>query len=129
MLPEVELPLQIQLKVEEEMKRFQLNKLNLVGQSRITDIHDFIANRTNLRPREATRIVEILFNQRARNDLISVRNQFYDRRQPLEDLGLFSILTFNLVYCCDHCSRRWSMYGSRILPSSIPQPKGTYVEH
>ena len=93
MLPEVQLPLQIQLKVEEEMKRFQLNKLNLVGQSRIADIHDFIANKTNLRPREATRIVEILFNQRARNDLISVRNQFYDRRQQLDDLGLFSYLT------------------------------------
>lgn len=89
MLPEVQLPLQIEMKVEEEMKRFQLNKLNLVEQSRIGAIYDFIANRTNLRPREATRIVEILFNQRARNDLINVRNQFYDRRQQLDDLGLF----------------------------------------
>ena len=89
LLPDVELPLQIPLKVEDESKLFQMNKLNLVGQSRITDIHDFIRKRTNLRPREAIRIVEILFQQRARNDLISIRNQFYDGRQQLHDLSSF----------------------------------------
>jgi hypothetical protein len=87
MLPDVKLPIQIQLKKDDETKRFQLNKLDLVGQNRITDIQDFIQKKSNLRPREAIRIIEILFKQRARNDLISVRNQFYDRRQKLEDLS------------------------------------------
>jgi hypothetical protein len=87
MLPDVKLPVQIQLKKDDETKRFQLNKLDLVGQTRITDIHDFIQKKTNLRPSEAVRIIEILFKQRARNDRICIRNQFYDRRQQTEDLG------------------------------------------
>jgi eukaryotic translation initiation factor 2C len=105
MLPDVKLPIQIQLKKDDETKRFQLNKLDLVGQNRITDIQDFIQKKSNLRPREAIRIIEILFKQRARNDLISVRNQFYDRRQKLEDLndGRCMAKGFYQALCLTQC--------------------------
>jgi len=86
-LPDLELPIQIKLGKGDEMKLFQLNKLNLVRQDRTQSIHDFIENKANIRPHEVIRIIEILFKQRARNDLICVRNQFYDRRQQLEDLS------------------------------------------
>jgi hypothetical protein len=82
----LELPIQIKLGKGDEMKLFQLNKLDLVRQDKIQNIHDFIQKKTNIRPREAIRIIETLFKQRARNDLICVRNQFYDRRQKLDDL-------------------------------------------
>jgi hypothetical protein len=87
MLPELTLPIQIRLGKGDEMKTFQLNKLGLVRQDRIQSIHDFIQNKVNIRPRETVRIIEILFKQRARNDLVCIRNQFYDRRQQLEDLS------------------------------------------
>ncbi|CAF3078686.1 unnamed protein product, partial [Rotaria sp. Silwood2] len=41
---------------------------------------------TTTRPRETVRIIETLFKQRARNDLVCVRNQFYNRNQILDDL-------------------------------------------
>jgi hypothetical protein len=85
-LPDLELPIQIKLGKGDEMKLFQLNKLDLVRQDKIQNIHDFIQKKTNIRPRESIRIIETLFKQRARNDLICVRNQFYDRRQKLDDL-------------------------------------------
>ncbi len=85
-MPDLELPIQIKLGKGDEMKLFQLNKLDLVRQDKIQNIHDFIQKKTNIRPREAIRIIETLFKQRARNDLICVRNQFYDRRQKLDDL-------------------------------------------
>ncbi len=85
-MPDLELPIQIKLGKGDEMKLFQLNKLDLVRQDKIQNIHDFIQKKTNIRPRESIRIIETLFKQRARNDLICVRNQFYDRRQKLDDL-------------------------------------------
>lgn len=81
-------PLQITFKSNNEDKTFQLHILNLVRQEKIRDIYDFIEKKTSVRPREAIRIVETLFKQRARNDLIAIRNQFYDRRQKLDDLGM-----------------------------------------
>jgi len=86
-LPELVLPIQIKLKKDDEIKTFQLNKLDLVRQDRTQSIHDFIQNKVNIRPREPVRIIETLFKQRARNDLICIRNQFYDRRRQLDDLG------------------------------------------
>lgn len=86
-LPELTLPIQIRLKKDDEVRLFQLNKLDLVRQDRIQNIHDFIQNKINIRPREAIRIIETLFKQRARNELIGIRNQFYDRHQKLDDLG------------------------------------------
>ncbi|CAF3366395.1 unnamed protein product [Rotaria socialis] len=80
-------PLQITFKMNNEDKTFQFHVLNLVRQEKIRDIFDFIEKKTSVRPRDAIRIIETLFKQRARNDLIAIRNQFYDRRQKLDDLG------------------------------------------
>lgn len=80
-------PMQITFSMNNEEKTFQLHILNLVRQEKIRDIFDFIEKKTSIRPREAIRIVETLFKQRARNDLIAIRNQFYDRKQTLDDLG------------------------------------------
>ncbi|CAF3880586.1 unnamed protein product, partial [Rotaria magnacalcarata] len=80
-------PLQITFKINNEDKTFQFHVLNLVRQEKIRDIFDFIEKKTSVRPRDAIRIIETLFKQRARNDLIAIRNQFYDRRQKLDDLG------------------------------------------
>ncbi|CAF1024442.1 unnamed protein product [Rotaria sp. Silwood1] len=79
-------PIQIKLKRGDETKTFQLNILNLVRQEKISNIFDFIQKKTILRPRETVRIIETLFKQRARNDLVCVRNQFYNRNQILDDL-------------------------------------------
>ena len=88
-LPDLALPIQVTLGKGDEMKTFQLNKLDLVRQDKIENIHNFIQNKTNIRPRETVRIIETLFKQRALNELLCIRNQFYDRRRQLEDLGSF----------------------------------------
>jgi hypothetical protein len=87
MVPDIKLPIQIRLGKGDEMKNFQLNKLDLVRQDRIQSIYDFIQNKVTIRPHETVRIIETLFKQRARNDLICVKHQFYDKRQQLEDLS------------------------------------------
>ncbi|CAF1190043.1 unnamed protein product [Rotaria sordida] len=86
-LPDLALPIQIELEKDGEKKFFQLKKLVLVRQDRIRNIYDFIEKKINNRPRETVRIIETLFTQRARNDLIAIRNQYYDRRRQLDDLG------------------------------------------
>ncbi|CAF0973268.1 unnamed protein product [Adineta steineri] len=80
-------PLQITFNLNNEEKTFQFQVLNLVRQEKIRDIFDFIEKKTAIRPRDSIRIIETLFKQRARNDLIAIRNQFYDRKQKLDDLG------------------------------------------
>ena len=87
MLPDVTLPITISLEHDGETKTFQLSKLNLVRQDRIQKIRDFIKQNTNIRPRETVHIIETLFKQRARNERICIRNQYYDRRRQLDDLG------------------------------------------
>ena len=85
-LPDLGLPIEISL-TKEEVKKFRLIKCNLVQQSRIQSIHDYIRQKTTIRPQEVIRIIETLFKQRAQGDLISIRNQFYDRRRELEDMN------------------------------------------
>ncbi len=80
-------PILIKLGKGDEMKTFQLKILSLVRQEKIQKIFDFIQKKTIIRPRETVRIIEILFKQQARNELVSVRNQFYDRNQVLADLS------------------------------------------
>lgn len=87
MLPDVITPFLIELKTDDGLKKFHIAKLNLVRQNKIKDLHDFIGNKTNTRPQEIVRIVETLFKQRARNDTICIRNQYYDRRRNLDNLG------------------------------------------
>lgn len=87
LLPDLTQPIQITMKKGDETKIYRLKILDLVRQEKIQDLFDFIAKKTLTRPREAIRIIEILFKQRARNELVTVRNQFYNRNQILDDLS------------------------------------------
>jgi UDP-N-acetylglucosamine transferase subunit ALG13 len=80
-------PILIQLGKGDEMKTFQLKILNLVRQETIRKIFDFVQKKTITRPHDTVRTIEILFKQQARNELVCVRNQFYDRNQVLDDLS------------------------------------------
>ncbi|CAF3801905.1 unnamed protein product [Rotaria socialis] len=86
-LPEVKLPIQIRMEQDNEKKIFHLTKLNLVRQDRIQNLQNFVQNKTNIRPREIVRIIETLFKQSARKDLVCIRNQFYDRHRQLTNLN------------------------------------------
>jgi len=80
-----------------KIKHLQLHILNLVRQEKIRDIYDCIEKKSSIRLRESIRIVETLFKQRARNNLIAIRNQFYDRKEKLDDLGI-SLFMYIYMY-------------------------------
>ena len=80
-------PIEVTLEVDGEQKNFQFHIKNLVRQEKISTIFDFIEKKTLIRPRDAIRVIETLFKQRARNEQISIRNQYYDRKQTPDDLG------------------------------------------
>ncbi|CAF3663795.1 unnamed protein product [Adineta steineri] len=86
LLPDINQPIQVKLERDGEVKIYQLTILNLVRQDKIGNIFDFIQKKTSTRPHDTVRIIETLFKQRARNEFVAVKNQFYDRRQKLEDL-------------------------------------------
>ena len=87
LLPDITKPIQIRLKRNDVVKTFQFKILNLVRQEKLSNIQDFVQKKLRTRPRESVRIIETLMKQTARNDLVTVRNQFYDRNQVLEDLS------------------------------------------
>ncbi|CAF3771180.1 unnamed protein product [Rotaria sp. Silwood1] len=80
-------PIRIQIKINNENKIFEFKVLNLVRQEKIRDIFDFINGRTEIKPRDPIRVIETLFKQSIRNDLVCIRNNFYSRHQQLIDLG------------------------------------------
>lgn len=82
-------PLHVNLNIDDEEKVFEFKVLNLVRQEKIRDIFDFITGKTSIRPRDPIRIIETLFKQSIRNDLVCIRNKFYSRRQKLVDLSKF----------------------------------------
>ena len=87
LLPDMTEPIMVKLERGDETNTYLLKILNLVRQEKIQKISDFIQKKTTIRPRETVRIIEILFKQQARNELVAVRNQFYDRNQVLDDLS------------------------------------------
>ncbi|CAF4332090.1 unnamed protein product, partial [Adineta steineri] len=135
-LPEIPLPMQFKLGKNEDMKIFQLNKLNLVRQDNIENIYKFIQQKTTIRPHETVRSIEILFKQHAHNDFICIRNQFYDRRRLLDDLGdgrgmakgfyqaLFltqygPTLNINLTFTCFYMPLKFVDFASQYLRKDI----------
>lgn len=90
-------PLHITFNINNEDKTFQLHVHNLVRQEKVRSIYDFIEKKISSRPREAMKIIETLFKQRARNDLIAIRNQYYDRKQKLDDLGKYTYIFILIV--------------------------------
>jgi hypothetical protein len=80
-------PLRVTFKMDNEEKKFEFKVLNLVRQEKIRDIFEFINGKTGIRPRDPIRVIETLFKQTIRNDLVCIRNKFYSRRQQLVDLS------------------------------------------
>jgi uncharacterized protein YfkK (UPF0435 family) len=123
-------PLQITFKINNEDKTFQLHILNLVRQEKIRDIYDFIEKKTSVRPRESIRIIETLFKQRARNDLIAIRNQFYDRKQKLDDLGMNLLINLKcFFFIIKIFPRGWSWYGKWFLSSTFSYSMWSYIKY
>ncbi len=82
-------PIRVQIERDGQMKIFQLNIINLVRQEKMENILKFIKKELRTRPRETVHIIETLFKQRARNELVCIKNQFYSRKQTLDDLRKF----------------------------------------
>lgn len=89
LLPDITKPIQIRMKRNDVVKTFQLEIKNLVRQEKLDNIQEFVQKKLRNRPRESVRIIETLLKQTARNDLVAVRNQFYNRNQILADLSEF----------------------------------------
>ena len=92
LLPDITEPIRVQIERDNQMRTFQLNIINLVRQEKMENILKFIKRELRIRPREAVRVIETLFKQRARNELICVKNQFYSRKQTLDDLRKFLLV-------------------------------------
>lgn len=86
LLPDITEPIGVQIERDGQMRAFQLNIKNLVRQEQMENILKFIKKDLRTRPREAVRVIETLFKQRARNELVCVKNQYYSRNQTLDDL-------------------------------------------
>jgi hypothetical protein len=87
LLTDFDQPIQETFMMNMTEKTFQFKVLNLVRQEDTRNIQKFIERGTSIHPRECLHIVETLFKQKARNDLVNIRNQYYDRNQTLADLG------------------------------------------
>ena len=87
LLPDITKPIGVQIERDGQMRTFQLDIKNLVRQEKMETILRFINKDLRTRPREAVRVIETRFKQRARNELVCVKNQFYNRNQTLDDLS------------------------------------------
>ncbi|CAF1565590.1 unnamed protein product [Adineta ricciae] len=136
-------PIEINMKKGDETKKYQLVIINLVRQDKISNIFDFIEKKTTTRPRDTIRIIETLFKQRARNDLICVRNQFYNRNQILDDLhdgrgmakGFYQALfltrcgptlNVNLTFTCFYIPLKFVDFACKYLRKDITR---NFTEH
>ncbi|CAF3792637.1 unnamed protein product [Rotaria socialis] len=67
--------------------RFRFLLINLVKTYDLKIIFDFIQKKMPNRPHDPVRILEILFKQTQRADMITIKNQSYPKNQKLDDLG------------------------------------------
>ncbi|CAF4557350.1 unnamed protein product, partial [Rotaria sp. Silwood2] len=86
LLSDITEPIRVPMERDAQMRTFQLTIKNLVRQEKMKNILKFVNKELHTRPREAVRVIETLFKQRARNELVCVKNQFYNRKQMLDDL-------------------------------------------
>lgn len=101
LLTDFDKPYRVTINIENEQKTFVFKVLNLVRQEKISPIFEFINGKTSLRPRDSIRILETLFKQNSRNELVCIKNKFYNRNQNLVDLGTHQLLcieTKNLYF-------------------------------
>jgi hypothetical protein len=67
--------------------RFRFLLINLVKTYDLKTIFDYIQRRIPVRPHDPVRILEILFKQTQRAEMITIKNQSYPKNQRLDDLG------------------------------------------
>jgi len=67
--------------------RFRFLLINLVKTYDLKTIFDFIQRKIHIRPHDPVRILETLFKQTQRAEMIVIKNQSYPKNQKLDDLG------------------------------------------
>ena len=70
-----------------QKNRFRFLLLNLVKTYELKTIFDFIQRKISIRPHDILQILEILFKQTQRNEMITIKNHSYSKNQKLDDLG------------------------------------------
>jgi hypothetical protein len=71
----------------ERKNRFRFLLINLVKTFELKNIFDFVEKRVACRPHDPIRILETLFKQTQRAEMITIKNQSYPKQQRLDDLG------------------------------------------
>ncbi|UJR23980.1 hypothetical protein I4U23_026946 [Adineta vaga] len=74
-------------KKTERKNKFRFLLINLVKTYELKTIFDFIQKRIDVRPHDPVRILETLFKQTQRSEMITIKNQSYPKHQRLDDLG------------------------------------------
>ncbi|CAF3625397.1 unnamed protein product [Adineta steineri] len=74
-------------KKSDREQKYRLSLINLVKSYDIQVLWDYVDNKIAIRPRDPIRILETLLKQTTRATMVCVKNQFYDRRQNLDNLG------------------------------------------
>ncbi len=69
------------------INRFRFLLINLVKTYDLKTIFDFIQRKISVRPHDPIRILETLFKQTQRAEMIVINNQSYPKNQKLDDLG------------------------------------------
>jgi eukaryotic translation initiation factor 2C len=74
-------------KKTERTNKFRFLLINLVKTYELKTIFDFMEKRISVRPHDPVRILETLFKQTQRSDMVTIKNQSYPKHQRLDDLG------------------------------------------
>jgi hypothetical protein len=67
--------------------KFRFLLINLVKTYELNSIFDFTQKKIAVRPHDPVRILETLFKQTQRLDMVTIKNQSYPKHQRLDDLG------------------------------------------
>ena len=67
--------------------KFRFLLINLVKTFELKTIFDFIDKKISQRPHDPVRILETLFKQTQRSEMVTIKNQSYPKHQRLDDLG------------------------------------------
>ncbi|CAF3441824.1 unnamed protein product [Rotaria sp. Silwood1] len=67
--------------------KFRFLIINLVKTYELKTIFDFIEKKLSIKPYDPIRILETLFKQTQRSEMITIKNQSYPKHQRLDDLG------------------------------------------
>jgi len=74
-------------KKTERSNKFRFLLINLVKTYELKSIFDYMQKRIDVRPHDPVRILETLFKQTQRAEMITIKNQSYPKHQRLDDLG------------------------------------------